>query len=210
MVHAHIITPATICVDEAASLDASTTTSASRTSVTCTALLLTPSSTSWPGDGQGSSQEIIAERNARLERERDPGRDRRERFGKLRTLADIMQLLDAEREARQHKKRRRNAQQVQAELRMYARYINEQRRQRREADYRRLAAARQQSRVLSLSASEPAPSADWPDRRARQARTHPRRDARAGGEDRRGFRSTTRAVRGARMTERGKGQEIER
>ncbi len=38
-----------------------------------------------------------------------------------------MQLLDAEREARQRKKRRRNAQQVQAELRMYARYVNEER-----------------------------------------------------------------------------------
>ncbi len=38
-----------------------------------------------------------------------------------------MQLLDAEREARQRKKRRRNAQQVQAEPRMYARYVNEER-----------------------------------------------------------------------------------
>ncbi len=61
-----------------------------------------------------------------------------------------MQLLDAEREARQRKKRRRNAQQVQAELRMYARYINEERRQRREADYRRLAAARQQEQNAEL------------------------------------------------------------
>jgi len=38
-----------------------------------------------------------------------------------------MQLLDAEREARQRKKRRRSAQQVQPELRMYARYVNEER-----------------------------------------------------------------------------------
>ncbi len=58
-----------------------------------------------------------------------------------------MQLLDAEREARQRKKRRRNAQQVQAELRMYAPYVNEERRQRREADYRCLAGRWSQTRA---------------------------------------------------------------
>ncbi len=37
-----------------------------------------------------------------------------------------MQLLDAEREARQRQKLRRSARQVQPELRMVARYVNEE------------------------------------------------------------------------------------
>jgi hypothetical protein len=41
--------------------------------------------------------------------------------------ADITQLLDAEREARQRKKPRRNARQAQAELRRYAQCVNEER-----------------------------------------------------------------------------------
>jgi hypothetical protein len=42
-------------------------------------------------------------------------------------LANITQLIDAEREVHQRKKHRRNAQQVQAELPMYARFVNEER-----------------------------------------------------------------------------------
>ena len=43
------------------------------------------------------------------------------------TLVDIMHPLDTEREARQRNKRRRTAQQMQAELRMVARHVNEER-----------------------------------------------------------------------------------
>jgi hypothetical protein len=156
MVHAHVITPATIRVDEAGELgridhyvsrphirDLHRTAAATFEQELGRVL------------GKERAQELIAERNARLERERDPGRGRRERFGKLRTLADIMQLLEAEREARranrERKKRRRNAQQIQAELRMYARYVNEERQKRREADYRRMAAVRQQQQDAELN-----------------------------------------------------------
>lgn len=155
MAHAHVITPATIRVDEAGELgridhyiskphirDLHRTAAAAFEQELGRVL------------GKERAQELIAERNARLARERDPDRARRERFGKLRTLADIVHLLDAEREARkadkERKKRRRNAQQIQAELRMYARYVNEERQKRREADYRRIAAARQQEQEAEL------------------------------------------------------------
>jgi len=151
MVHAHIITPATIRVDEAGELGRID----HYVSKPHIRDLHRTAADSFEHElgrvlGKDRAQEIIAERNARLERERAPGRDRRERFGKLRTLADIMQLLDAEKEARQRKKRRRTAQQVRAELRMYARYVNEERRKRREADYRRLAIVRRQEQDAQL------------------------------------------------------------
>jgi hypothetical protein len=155
MVHSHVITPATIPVDEAGDLgridhyvarphirDLHRTTAEAFEEELGRLL------------GKERAQELIAERNARLERERDPGRSQRERFKKLRTLADIVQLLEAEREARRaqkgHRKHQRNRQQIQAELRMYARYITEERHKRHEADYQRIAAARQQEQDAEL------------------------------------------------------------
>ncbi len=155
MVHAHVITPATIRVDEAGELgridhyvgrahirDLHRTTAETFEQELGRVL------------GKERAQELIAERNARLERERDPGRSQRERFKTLRNLADVMQLLEAEREARRAKKergkQRRNRQELQAELRMYSRYISQERQKRREADYQRIAASRQQEQDAEL------------------------------------------------------------
>jgi hypothetical protein len=155
MVHSHVITPATIPVDEAGELgridhyvtrphirDLHRTTAEAFEEELGRVL------------GKDKAQELIAERNARLERERDPGRGQRERFRKLRTLADIVQLLEAEREARraqkENREQKRNRQQIQAELRMYARYVSEERNKRREADYQRIAAARQEEQDTEL------------------------------------------------------------
>jgi ribosomal protein S28E/S33 len=155
MVHSHVITSATIPVDSAGELgridhyvarphirDLHRTTAETFEEELGRVL------------GKDRAQELITERNARLERERDPGRSQRERFKKLRTLADIVQLLEAEREARrvqkENKKQKRNRQQIQAELRMYARYITEERHKRHEADYQRIAAARQEEQDAEL------------------------------------------------------------
>jgi len=155
MVHSHVITPATIPVDEAGELgrmdhyvarphirDLHHTTAEAFEQELGRVL------------GKNRAQELIAERNVRLERERDPGRSQRERFKKLRTLADITQMLEAERKARraqkEHRKQKRNRQEIQAELRMYARYISEERHKRREADYQRIAATHQQEQVTEL------------------------------------------------------------
>jgi hypothetical protein len=104
--------------------------------------------------GRERAREIIAERNARIERERDPGREQRERMGQLKAFADVMQLLQAERAARDAKKRgkqrKRSARQRMAELRIYARYVTEERRKRREADWRRVAIARREQHEAGL------------------------------------------------------------
>jgi hypothetical protein len=155
MVHAHVITPATIRVDETGEMGRIDHfvgrayirdlhhTSAEAFEQELGRVL-----------GKERAHELIAERNARLERERDPSRSQRERFKKLRTLADITQLLKAEKDARraqkEHSKRKRNSQQVQAELRMYARYVSEERQERRDADYRRMAAVHQQEKDQEL------------------------------------------------------------
>jgi|GEM_PF-1118377 len=147
MAHAHVITPGTIPIDAAEEMgrvdhyvkrphfrDLNVTAAETFTEELGRVL------------GKERALEIVAERNARLERERDPGRPQRERMRQLKAFADAAQLLLAEKAARdakkRGKKRRRNARQRQTELRMYARYVSEERRQRREADYRRMAIAR--------------------------------------------------------------------
>jgi hypothetical protein len=155
MVHAHVITPGTIMVDEAGELgrmDHFVTRAHIRN-------LHHTAEEAFAEElgrvlGKERAHEIIAERNARLERERNRGREQQERLGRLRALGDVMQLLKAERSARQAKKerqkRRQRAMQRQAELRMYARYVTEERRARREADYRRMKAIRQQEHEQEL------------------------------------------------------------
>jgi hypothetical protein len=155
MVHAHVITPGTIPIDAAEDLgrvdhyvkrphfrDLNLTAAEAFTEELSRVL------------GREHALEIIAERNARLERERDPGRPQRERMRQLKSFADAAQLLQAEkaaRDAKKHgKKRRRTARQRQTELRMYARYVSEERSKRREADYRRLAIARRQQQEAEL------------------------------------------------------------
>jgi len=150
MVHAHVITPATIPVDEAGALgrvdhivrkahirDLHRTVGQTFEEELGRVL------------GKERAQEIIAERNAPIEHEQHPSKDQRERLKKLKTLADVMQLLKAEKAARRakkdQKKDRRRKHQRQAELRMYARYVGEKREKRREADYLRVKATRQQA-----------------------------------------------------------------
>ena len=105
--------------------------------------------------GKERTQEIIAERNARIERKRSQQRGQRDRLKKLRTLADVMQIMQAEKEARlakkEKKRHKRKARQRQVELRMYARYVNEGRQQRREADRRRMAIARRHAQDANLA-----------------------------------------------------------
>jgi hypothetical protein len=147
MVHAHVISPATIRVDEAGELgridhfvgrahirDLHHTTAEAFEQELGRVL------------GKERAREIIVERNMRLERERNTRKTQRERMGKLAGLRDLTQLLKAEKDARtrqkQKQKRKRDARQVQAELRMYARYVNEERGERREADLRRMQVTR--------------------------------------------------------------------
>lgn len=155
MVHAHVITPATIRVDEAGELgrinhyvSKAHIRDLNRTSAEMFEHELGRVL------GRDNAQELIAVRNARLERERDPGKGQREKLKKLKTLADVMKLLKDEREARrakkERKKRKRNAHQRQAELRMYARYVSEERGKRREADHRRATIARQEQHDVQL------------------------------------------------------------
>ncbi len=156
MVHSHVITPGTICVDEAGELgridhivkrphirDLHRT--AGETFEQELGRVL----------GKERAQEIIAERDARLERERYPDREKHERMRQLRAVGDVMQLLKAEQVARRkkksRKKRNQRARQRQAELRMYARYINEDRRSRRDADQKRMEIARRQEQDQELA-----------------------------------------------------------
>ena len=156
MVHAHVITPATVRVDEAGELgridhvvkkahirDLHHTAAEAFEQELGRVL------------GRDRAREVIAERDARLERERHPDRARQERFRQLHALADVQRLLDMEKDARQAKRTkrrdRRRSLRRQAELRMYARYVNEDRRRRREADYIRMKAARQQEQEHELA-----------------------------------------------------------
>jgi len=149
MPHAHVITPATIRVDEPGELgridhivkrahirDLHHTAGEAFEQELGRVL------------GRERAREVITERDARLERERNPGRERRDRMNQLRAYVDIMQILQAEKSARDAKKRGRKrqrfARQRMAELRMLTRYVTEDRRQRREADYLRMRAARRQ------------------------------------------------------------------
>jgi hypothetical protein len=157
MAHSHIITPGTITIDEAGSLGRidhivrrAHVRDLHRTSAQVFEEELGRVL------GRDRAQELIAERDARIERERDPLRARRDKMARLQKLADVMQLLQAEKAARQAKKskrrRKRRSRQRMAELRMYVRYVAEERQKRREADTRRMAAARQQSQDSELDA----------------------------------------------------------
>jgi hypothetical protein len=155
MVHAHVITPGTIPIDAAEDLGRVdhyvkkphfrdlNHTAAEAFEQELGHML-----------GRERAQEIITERNARIERERYPDRDRYERMQQLKAFADIMMLLQAEKAARQAKKRKKQRQQDarrrMAELRMYARYVNEDRQKRREADWRRVAIARREQHETDL------------------------------------------------------------
>jgi hypothetical protein len=101
MVHAHVITPGTIPIDAAEDLgridhivkkphfrDLNHTAAESLEEELGRVL------------GKERAQEIIAERNARIEHERYPNREKYERMQQLRAFADIMQLLQTEKAAR--------------------------------------------------------------------------------------------------------------
>ncbi len=104
--------------------------------------------------GKERAREVIAERDARLERERDPGREQRGRMRQLKAFGDVVYLLQAEKAARdakkRHRQRRRTSRQRLAELRMVARYVTEERHKRRQADYRRIAIARRAQLAAEL------------------------------------------------------------
>jgi hypothetical protein len=155
MVHAHVITPGTVRVDEAGELGR-VDHFVSRAHIRDLHHTAAESFEQELGRvlGRERAQELIAERDARLERERHPNRERQERFRHLRQVADVMYLLKTERASRKAKKsrgkNRRRALQRQAELRMYMRYVFEDRRQRCEADTRRMAIAREQEQQTVL------------------------------------------------------------
>jgi len=105
--------------------------------------------------GKERARALIAERDARLERERDAKQVLR-KLRKARVLADVMEVMKAEQAAKRakkaSKKRKREALQRQAELRMYVRYVVEERDKRREADRLRAAVVRQQRHRTELEA----------------------------------------------------------
>jgi hypothetical protein len=154
MLHAHVVTPATIPVDAAGELgridhivhkphilDLRHTAAESFEQELGRVL------------GKEQARQLIAERDARLERERWAKRPPAERLHGLRALADINQLIRAERTARSAKKKnqRRRRLERMAELRMYARYVNEEREKRREADVLRIKAARERTQAHELT-----------------------------------------------------------
>jgi hypothetical protein len=74
----------------------------------------------------------------------------------LKAVGDVLELLKAEKAAREAKKqgkkrkRKRHHRQRMTELRMYARYLEEGRRERRESDRRRMALARREEHESEL------------------------------------------------------------
>lgn len=155
MVHAHVITPGTIPIDaaeDAARVDHYIKKPHIRDLNRAAAEAFTEELERVLG--RERAHEVLRERDARLERERHPDRERGARLRRLKAFGDVAELLRAEKAARDARKggrkRRRTARQRQAELRLYARYVAEARHRRREADRRRMAIARRQQHEAEL------------------------------------------------------------
>jgi hypothetical protein len=101
--------------------------------------------------GKERAQQVIAERNARLEREQTTSR---QQSRKLKDFADVVQLIRNEQQARDarkaKRKQKRSLRRRMAELRIYANYISQDRRKRWEEDRQRAAIARQQQHEADL------------------------------------------------------------
>ncbi len=155
MAHAHVITPGTIPIDaaeDAARVDHYVKKPHIRDLNRAAAEAFTEELERVLG--RERAREVLRERDARLERERYPDRERGARLSRLKAFGDVAELLRAEKAAREARKgghrRRRTARQRQAELRLYARYASEERHRRREADRRRLALMRRQQHEAEL------------------------------------------------------------
>lgn len=153
MLHAHVVTPATIPVDAAGELgridhivrkphirDLNHTAAESFEQELGRVL------------GKEQARNLISERDARLEHARLAKRARKERMHRLRGMQDIQRLLAAEQAARSKKKRKKPLSlELRADLRIYSSYVTEDREKRREADKQRIQIARQQAQDQELT-----------------------------------------------------------